>query len=64
MLEMPVAALTRRGWSRNLATAVSATACWFCGLATVLSFNYWATWYPLDAIPIFAKATVFIFSTI
>ena len=59
MLEMPVAALTRRGWSRNRATAVSAMACWFCGLATVLSFNYWAAWYPLDTIPIFAKSTVF-----
>ena len=59
MLEMPVAALMRRGWSRNRATAVSAIACWLCGLATVLSFNYWATWYPLDAIPIFAKSTVF-----
>ena len=59
MLEMPVAALTRRGWSRNRATAISATACWFCGLATVLSFNYWATWYPLAAIPTFAEATVF-----
>ena len=59
MLEMPVAALTRRGWSRNRATAVSAIACWFCGLATVLSFNHWAAWYPLDAIPIFAKSTVF-----
>jgi NSS family neurotransmitter:Na+ symporter len=59
MLEMPVAVLIRRGWSRSRATAASATACWLCGLATVLSFNHWATWYPLAAIPIFAKATVF-----
>lgn len=59
MLEMPVAALTRRGWSRHRATAVSATACWLCGLATVLSFNHWAAWYPLAAIPAFAEATVF-----
>jgi len=59
MLEMPVAVLTRRGWSRKSAAGVSAIACWVCGLATVLSFNYWAGWYPLAAIPIFAKATVF-----
>jgi hypothetical protein len=28
MLEMPVAVLMRRGWSRNLATSMSAIACW------------------------------------
>jgi len=59
MLEMSVAALTRRRWSRTRATAVSAIACWLCGLATVLSFNCWASWYPLAAIPTFAKSTVF-----
>ena len=59
MLEMPVAALMRRGWSRNRATAASALACCLCGLATVLSFNEWATWFPLAAIPIFADATVY-----
>lgn len=59
MLEMPVAALIRRGWSRHRATAASALACWLCGLATVLSFNQWATWFPLAAIPIFADATVY-----
>jgi NSS family neurotransmitter:Na+ symporter len=59
MLEMPVAALTRRGWSRLRATFAVASACWFCGLATVLSFNAWEAWYPLSALPIFANATVF-----
>ena len=59
MLEMPVALLTGRGWSRRCAAAASASTCWLCGLVTVLSFNHWATWYPLAAIPIFAKATVF-----
>jgi NSS family neurotransmitter:Na+ symporter len=59
MLEMPVAMLMRRGWSRNLATTMSAIACWLCGLATVLSFNHWAAWYPLAAIPLFGEATVF-----
>jgi NSS family neurotransmitter:Na+ symporter len=59
MLEMPVAALSRRGWSRPRASFATAAACWFCGLATVLSFNSWSTWYPLSAIPVFANATVF-----
>jgi NSS family neurotransmitter:Na+ symporter len=59
MLEMPVAALSRRGWSRARATAATAAACWVCGLATVLSFNAWAGWHPLAAVPAFAKATVF-----
>ena len=59
MLEMPVAALSRRGWSRARATAATAAACWVCGLATVLSFNAWAGWHPLSAVPAFAKATVF-----
>jgi NSS family neurotransmitter:Na+ symporter len=59
MLEMPVAALSRRGWSRARATAATAAACWVCGLATVLSFNAWAGWHPLSSVPAFAKATVF-----
>jgi neurotransmitter:Na+ symporter, NSS family len=59
MLEMPVSALSRRGWSRHRATLATAAACWVCGLATVLSFNAWATWYPLSAFPVFANATVF-----
>jgi len=25
----------------------------------VLSFNYWATWHPFAAVPLFADATVF-----
>jgi neurotransmitter:Na+ symporter, NSS family len=59
MLEMPVALLARRGWSRRSATVVCAAACWFCGLATILSFNHWSTWHPLSAVPFFAEATVF-----
>jgi NSS family neurotransmitter:Na+ symporter len=59
LLEMPVAALTRRGWRRATATVATAAACWVCGLATVLSFNAWAGWYPLSAVPAFANATVF-----
>jgi NSS family neurotransmitter:Na+ symporter len=59
MLEMAVAALSRRGRSRAGAAAGTATACWICGLATVLSFNVWGGWHPLAAIPVFAEATVF-----
>jgi neurotransmitter:Na+ symporter, NSS family len=60
LLEMPVA-LTRRafGWSRPLATLVCACVCWFMGFASVLSFNLWASWFPLAAVPSFAKSTVF-----
>lgn len=59
MLEMPVAALMRRGWQRSQATAASALACWICGLATVFSFNVWSSWHPLAAIPMFAEASAF-----
>jgi neurotransmitter:Na+ symporter, NSS family len=60
MLEMPVALLQRRiACSRGLATAVSALACWALGLLSVLSFNVWADWYPLGAIPGLARAGVF-----
>lgn len=60
MLEMSVAALARRGWSRAKASLATAVACWGCGLATVLSFNVWADWHPLSAMPAFANATVFV----
>lgn len=59
MLEMAVALLARRGWSRPAASALTAAVCWVCGLATVLSFNLWAAWHPLAVLPVFAKATVF-----
>lgn len=59
MLEMPVAALVRRGWTRRNATIVCAVACWTCGLATVFSFNLWADWHPLAAVHGFSTATVF-----
>jgi NSS family neurotransmitter:Na+ symporter len=60
MLEMPVATLSRRGWSRAGASLATAVACWACGLATVLSFNVWAGWHPLSTVPAFANATVFV----
>ena len=60
LLEMPVALLRRvAGWSRPRAALVTAAACWFCGLATVLSFSVWAGWHPLAAVPGFAKSTAF-----
>jgi NSS family neurotransmitter:Na+ symporter len=59
MLEMPVAAASRRGWSRARATVATAAACGASGLATVLSFNFWADWHPLSAVPAFANATIF-----
>jgi NSS family neurotransmitter:Na+ symporter len=59
MLEMAVAALSRRGWSRVTASLATAGACWICGLATVLSFNVWSAWHPLSALPAFANATIF-----
>ncbi len=60
LLEMPVAFLRNRlGCSRLLATLVAASTCWAVGLATVLSFNLWAGWFPLAAMPGLAKATVF-----
>jgi neurotransmitter:Na+ symporter, NSS family len=60
MLEMPVALIRRAfGFSRPLATLVSAGVCWIAGFASVLSFNLWASWFPLAAVPSLAQATVF-----
>jgi len=60
MLELVVALLTRRlGWRRIGATAVASVTCFVAGIATVLSFNVWARWYPLEGLGAFPKATVF-----
>jgi neurotransmitter:Na+ symporter, NSS family len=59
LLEMAVAFLQRRGWSRTFATAISASSCWVVGLASVLSFNLWKGWFPLGSIPAFERATIF-----
>lgn len=60
LLELAVAPLRNlTGLSRSAATTITAFACWVTGLATVLSFNLWADWFPLGAVPTFAKATVF-----
>jgi neurotransmitter:Na+ symporter, NSS family len=60
MLEMPVAFLTQRfSWRRPVATTLCAVAAWLIGIATVLSFNAWAGWFPLAFLPGFGQATVF-----
>ena len=60
LLEMPVALLQRRlGWPRARAAIAAALVTWAAGLATVFSFNLWAGWHPLGAIPWFSTATVF-----
>jgi NSS family neurotransmitter:Na+ symporter len=59
MLELPVAWLARRGWSRPVASLVAGGACFAAGLATVFSFNLWADWHPLASLAGFAEATVF-----
>jgi len=60
MLEMPVSWLIRRfDWSRMRAVAVAAGSCWLLGLASVFSFNLWADWFPLGALPAYEGATFF-----
>jgi len=60
LLELTTAPLKNAlNWSQARASCVCATACWTLGVATVLSFNLWAGWFPLGALPLFAKATFF-----
>jgi len=60
MLEIIVALSMRRfGWQRVPAVFVAAGTCFAAGLATVLSFNVWADWFPLKGLDGFATATVF-----
>jgi neurotransmitter:Na+ symporter, NSS family len=60
LLELAVAPVRNAfGWSRTRASLVCGSACWIAGLATVLSFNLLAGWFPLTTIPSFAKATLF-----
>jgi NSS family neurotransmitter:Na+ symporter len=60
LLELAVALLVKRlAWPRLTACVVVAGGCFVLGLATVLSFNLWADWYPLDALRGFGRATVF-----
>jgi NSS family neurotransmitter:Na+ symporter len=59
LLELVVAPLVRRGWSRIRATVLTALAAWTLGLATVLSFNLWSAWRPLAMVPELAGANWF-----
>ena len=60
MLEICVEVVMRRlGWSRLKSSAVLAGGCFLAGLGNVFSFNHWAHWYPLSAIPQFATSTFF-----
>jgi NSS family neurotransmitter:Na+ symporter len=60
LLELVVTPLRRAlGVSRLAASTIAAAACWLAGLPTVLSFNRWSEWFPLAALPIYARATFF-----
>ncbi len=59
LLEPLVALLVRHGWRRPVASLVGAACCYGVGVATVLSFNRWAEWFPLGRLEVFATATVF-----
>jgi NSS family neurotransmitter:Na+ symporter len=58
-LELAVAWLIRKGFGRRAATVGVALVCFAGGIPTVLSFNLWAQWHPLAAIPVFERATFF-----
>ena len=45
--------------SRVMASIICGMTCWTLGIITVLSFNVWAEWFPLAAIPAFARSTWF-----
>ena len=60
ILELMVSLLVRRsGIRRRLAAFLAGLCCFLAGVATVLSFNVWSGWYPLEGIPGFDKATVY-----
>jgi neurotransmitter:Na+ symporter, NSS family len=49
----------RRGFGRASAALTASGACWILGIGSMLSFNLWADWHPLGALPIFRSATFF-----
>jgi NSS family neurotransmitter:Na+ symporter len=59
LLELSVAWLLARGWSRRASAAVAGVACAIAGVPTILSFNIWSGWKPLSSVPTFANATLF-----
>ncbi len=57
----PIVAWLQQRWGLSRAKAAIATiaACWVVGIGSVLSFNLWADWHPLGALPVFADKTFF-----
>ncbi len=49
----------RRGMSRTRGTLIAGSAAWAIGIAALLSFNVWAKFFPLNAIPGFVGKGVF-----
>jgi neurotransmitter:Na+ symporter, NSS family len=45
--------------TRHKAAAVAGLAMWAIGLTSVLSFNLWSDFHPLDAIPLLADKTIY-----
>ena len=59
-LELVVALLIRRfAFRRFAATACAGLFCFLAGVATVLSFNVWSAWYPLEGIAGFETSTFY-----
>lgn len=60
LLELVVARTEDDGGAGRATTAIFAgIAAWFVGIGTVLSFNQWAQWFPLDGLGPFSGKTVF-----
>jgi len=57
----PIVAWLQQRWGLSRAKAAIATiaACWVVGIGSVLSFNLWADWHPLGALPLFSDKTFF-----
>jgi NSS family neurotransmitter:Na+ symporter len=59
MIEPVVEWLEDRGIGRMLGALVSGVMIWLLGLCTVLSFNIWAQFHPLDFLARFEGKTLF-----
>jgi len=60
LIEPAVAWLVENhGMTRIYASVAAGLVTWLCGLLTVFSFNLWAGFKPLSAIPAFSESTVF-----
>lgn len=59
LLELSVAPLVRRGWSRKRAAYTTAFAVWLAGVPTLLSFNLWRDVRPLASLSAFSDLDLF-----